>query len=232
MRLNRMTCAGFTVLLVSLAGCSTAPKQEAKEGGPDAAAESGAAPASREAAPPPAPAPKVRTVVIDAGTKLRVRTIDRLSTKTARAGQTFAATLAEPLVIDGVAVATKGAAVTGVVSESDPGGRVKGRATIAVRLTRLQLSDGNEVDIQSGVVVYRARGTKKRDATRIGIGSGIGAAIGAIAGGGQGAAIGAAAGGGAGTGVVMATRGDPAVIASESVLTFQLRTPLEVKMSS
>jgi hypothetical protein len=76
-----------------------------------------------------------------------------------------------------------------------------------------------------------ARATKGRDAMKIGIGSGVGAAIGAIAGGGMGAAIGAAAGGGAGTGVVLATRGAPAVIPSESVLHFALRSPITVPVS-
>jgi hypothetical protein len=63
---------------------------------------------------------------------------------------------------------------------------------------------------------------------KIGIGAGIGAAIGAIAGGGKGAAIGAGAGGGAGTGLVLATRGDPAVIPGESQLTFRLQGPITV----
>jgi hypothetical protein len=73
-----------------------------------------------------------------------------------------------------------------------------------------------------------AKGTKKEDAVKVGVGSGIGAAIGAIAGGGKGAAIGAGVGAGAGTGVVLATKGDPAVIPSESALTFQLKAPLTV----
>src|SRR6266511_178751 len=50
----------------------------------------------------------------------------------------------------------------------------------------------------------------------------------AIAGGGKGAAIGAGAGGGAGTGLVLATRGDPAVVPSESKLTFRLQGPITV----
>ncbi len=62
----------------------------------------------------------------------------------------------------------------------------------------------------------------------MGIASGVGAIIGAIAGGGKGAAIGAGVGAGAGGGAVLATRGEHAVIPSESRLVFQTRTPIEV----
>lgn len=114
--------------------------------------------------------------------------------------------------------------------DSDPGGRVKGVATISVRLTRLRVGDRN-VEIQTRAIAREAHATKRKDATEIGIGAGIGAAIGAIAGGGQGAAIGAASGGAAGTGLVLATHGEPAVIAAESVLTFRLTAPVTVEPS-
>ena len=82
--------------------------------------------------------------------------------------------------------------------------------------------------ISTNTIRREAKATKAKDAAKVGIGSGIGAAIGAIAGGGKGAAIGAIAGGAAGGGVVASTRGDPAVIAAESVLIFELRAPLTV----
>jgi len=57
---------------------------------------------------------------------------------------------------------------------------------------------------------------------------GIGAIIGAIAGGGKGAAIGAAAGGGLGGGVQAATKGQQIKLPSETVLNFTLQAPLTV----
>jgi hypothetical protein len=60
------------------------------------------------------------------------------------------------------------------------------------------------VDSEGGV---RGRDSTKDDAAKVGAASGIGAIIGAIAGGGKGAAIGAVIGGGAGTGAVMTQRG-------------------------
>jgi hypothetical protein len=104
---------------------------------------------------------------------------------------------------------------------------VKDRASLEVHLTGLDLSGGH-VEISTNTIRQEARATKKKDAATIGIGSGIGAAIGAISGGGKGAAIGAAAGAGAGSGVVLATRGEPAVIPSETVLQFALRAPVTI----
>ncbi len=76
-----------------------------------------------------------------------------------------------------------------------------------------------------------AQSTKKKDAKKIGIASGVGAAVGAIVGGGKGAAIGAGAGAGAGTAGVLTTRGDAAVIGSESVITFELSEPVTVSVN-
>jgi hypothetical protein len=171
-------------------------------------------------------------VTLESGTALKVRTLTTLSTKSHDSGDAFEAFLATPLVADGATVARQGAAVRGVVVEADPGGRVKGRAHLTVRLTELETATGDWVDIDTHAIVRWAPGSKRRDAAKIGIGSGVGAAIGAIAGGGKGAAIGAGAGAGAGTGAVLATRGKPAVIPGETVLTFQLRAPLETSALS
>jgi len=170
-----------------------------------------------------------KALVLPAGTSIRVRTTTALSTKQNQTGDSFTATLASDLVHDGVTVATRGATVKGQVVESDPGGRVKGRAQLAVQLTSLETVDGTVVPISTDSVVEVAAASKKKDALKVGIGSGIGAAIGAIAGGGKGAAIGAAAGAGAGTGAVLATRGDPATIPSEAVLTFRLRSDAKIR---
>ena len=60
-------------------------------------------------------------------------------------------------------------------------------------------------------------------------GTALGAAIGAIAGGGPGAAIGAVAGAGVGLGASAATPGPRSVVPPESVLTFHLTTPATVQ---
>ncbi|MBX9601520.1 MAG: hypothetical protein K2X35_10960 [Bryobacteraceae bacterium] len=163
------------------------------------------------------------SAVIPSGTTLVVRTTSTLSTKTAQAGETFVATLEQPLTAGGRVLAPRGSQVTGRVTGVDPGGRVKGLATLSVALVSLDLPSGGDLKLSTSTYTAQANASKKKDAAKIGIGAGVGAAIGAIAGGGKGAAIGAGSGAGAGTGVVLATRGDPAVIPAESVLRFQVR---------
>ena len=169
-----------------------------------------------------------RVLTIPEGSLVRVRTQTSISTHEARNGETIQANLDAPLVVGGVVLAQRGADVTLVVADSDPGGRVKGRARIGLRLVSLPLA-GERRSIVASTYWHEAAGTKKKDAAKIGIMSGIGAAIGAIAGGGKGAAIGAGAGGGAGTAVVLSTHGDAAVVPAESVIQFRLEQPITVK---
>jgi hypothetical protein len=183
-----------------------------------AAAQAAAEEAKRAAAPPP-------THTLAAGTAIAVRTLGEVSTKTSTTGALFEATLAEPLVVDGYVAAPRGASVEGVITNSDPGGKVKGVASITVGLRSVTMGDGRRLPIKTSSISEDAKSSKKKDAAKIGIGAGIGAAIGAIAGGGKGAAIGAGAGAAGGTGLVMATRGNPAVIPAESLLTFKLSAP-------
>lgn len=168
------------------------------------------------------------TYTLAAGETLVVRTTSTLSTKTNNAGETFTASLEEPLEVDGVVLAPKGSKVTGTVTSSDDGGRVKGVAQIGVALTEIVVN-GKAYPISSGTYVQSAKKTVTKDAQKIGIGAGIGAAIGAIAGGGDGAAKGAGIGAGAGTGVVLGTRGDPAVIPAETVIAFTLSESVTVE---
>ena len=211
--------ASLLVFLV-LAGCEQGGGPAA---GDEAPVEPGGTSGDGGGAPPP-----VRTATFPAGTAIVIRTMTTLSTKTVQAGETFAGSLEQPLVDGTWVIAPKGADIRGKVVESDPGGRVKGRAKLAIRLTQIETSDGQKIDVDSSVYTVVAESTKKKDATKVGIGSAVGAAIGAIAGGGKGAAKGAAVGAGAGGGAVVATRGDPAVIGGESVVSFKLRNDVTI----
>ncbi len=229
-------CGGDRPAAEPSAGTEPAAAQPAAGQAPAAAPQAtasqraqtpGSAPASASQEPRPAPKPAV--AVLDAGTVLKVRTTSTLSTKSSQTGDTFEASLEEPVLSEGRVVFPKGTMVRGRVIESDPGGRVKGVATIALALTAID-APGEPVRISTSTVGREAPQTKKKDAMKVGIGAGVGAAIGAIAGGGKGAAIGAAAGGGAGTGAVLATRGDPAVVPAESVLRFTLKEAVKVEL--
>jgi hypothetical protein len=177
---------------------------------------------------PIAPPRVAKTVTIPAGTLLSARVDEKLSSSTSQTGDSFRATLDNPLVIDGAVVAERGARIEGRVAESDRGGKVKGTATLALELVRLNTSDGQRVRLQTEGFTKVAEKSTKKDAMKVGIGAGLGAAIGAIAGGGKGAAIGAGVGGAAGTGAVMTTRGEAAEVPAETRLTFRLKEPITI----
>lgn len=167
-----------------------------------------------------------RTVTIPAGTILTIRTIQSLSSKSNSVGDTFNGTLDQPLVFDDMVIAERGSKVEGKVVEVTESGRVKGVAQIAIALTKINTSDGQTAAVNTQNFTMEAEKSTKSDAAKVGIATGIGAALGAIFGGGKGAAIGAAAGGGAGAGTVLVTRGKPAEIPSETRINFRLESPL------
>jgi len=189
-----------------------------------------AAPASQPAAPVevPPPPPPPRQVTLQAGTLLSVRLVEALSSDRNQTGDTFTATLDQPLVADGLVIAERGARLEGRVVEAAQAGRVRGLSNLAIELTRLSTSDGQRVAISTETFQKQGTASKGKDAAKIGAAAGIGAAIGAIAGGGKGAGIGAAIGGAAGTGGVMATRGEPAVLHTETRISFRLKEAVTV----
>ncbi len=178
--------------------------------------------------PEPPPPPQPRSVTLASGTALNVRLGETLASDKNRVGDTFSGTLDQPLVVDGLVIAERGARVAGRIRDLDEAGRVKGLARLVLELTSLNTSDGQKITIRT--VGFESKGpeSKKEDTEKVGAGAAIGAIIGAIAGGGKGAAIGAGAGGAAGGGVVAATRGKPAVLASETRLTFRIDQPVTI----
>ena len=167
-------------------------------------------------------------VTIPNGTLLHTRIGQTVSSKTSRSGDTFTATLDQPLVIDDFVLAERGARLEGRVAFVDQGGRVKGVSQLSVELTRITTSDGQRVAINTTYFEKQGPTSKGKDAAKVGAMAGIGAAIGAIAGGGKGAAVGAGAGGAAGAGDVLLTHGEPAVIPVETRITFRLSEPVTV----
>jgi hypothetical protein len=187
-----------------------------------------AAPANPEPVASPPPLPPPRQVTLNAGTLVSVRLIDSLTTARNNPGDTFTGSLDKPLVVDGLVIAERGARVEGKVVSADKGGKVSGVAALSVALTRIHLSDGQTISVQTDSFQRQAPQTHTTDAEKVGGGAIIGAVIGAIAGGGKGAAIGAGAGGGVGAGDVMLTRGKPATLPSETRIDFRINAPITV----
>jgi hypothetical protein len=166
-------------------------------------------------------------LVVPAGTRLRVALTDAISSDKSRPGDSFMASLAEPVVIDGKTALEKGTKVRGMVIDAKGSGRVKGRASIQLTLTEI-MPAGKSLKISTKSYSAVAESTKTRDAAVVGGGAGVGAAIGALAGGGKGALIGAAVGGGAGTGTVLATKGKEIHYSPETRIPFTLAHSIEI----
>jgi hypothetical protein len=171
---------------------------------------------------------KPREFTLPAGTVIPVRTTTELSTKTLSNGSVFDAVLEKGIMVDGTLVAPQGAHVTGVVVSSDPGGKVKGVASLEVTIRQIAGVKDQTIRVKANTFSTAAETSKGRDAKRTGIMAGAGAAIGAIAGGGKGAAIGAGVGAATGVGTNMATRGKSAVIPAETLIEFTLAAPTTV----
>lgn len=172
-----------------------------------------------------------REVTLPAGTALAVTLATAVASDTSNVEDAVRATLRTPVSAGGVEALPAGTAVLGHVTSANRSAKVKGRASIGVRFNTIDLpGDGGREAITSATVTRVAPTTKKKDATKIGIGAGAGAVIGGIVGGGSGAAKGAAIGGGAGTGAVLATRGDEVRLPAGTPLTVRLTAPLTVRV--
>jgi hypothetical protein len=156
------------------------------------------------------------SLAIPRNTILALELLTPLSTDATQRGDRFQARVVEPAEYAGFIV-------DGRVSQVRRPGKVKGVAELQLAFDQIRSTDNRtatihaelleitpmgdnqpEVDAEGGV---KGPDSRKDDAARVGAASGIGAIIGAIAGGGKGAAIGAIIGGGAGTAGVMTQRG-------------------------
>jgi hypothetical protein len=169
-------------------------------------------------------------VTLPEGTVIPARPSSELTTDKLKDGATFEALLENDLVVNGTLVARKGAHVTGVVVTSDPGGRVKGVASLTVTARAIEGPKGTTIRLHTDNFSTQAATSKGKDAARTGIMAGAGAVIGAIAGGGKGAAIGAGAGAAGGVATNMATRGKAAVIPAETLIEFKLTQAVTVQI--
>ena len=146
-------------------------------------------------------------LTIKTGTYITVRLNQGLSSDRNQVGDGFAATLAKPVIVDGVVVADRGQTLGGKVTEAKKAGRVEGVSRLAVQLTDLSSSDGQPVPIQTQLFSKNGPTSVGRDVGAVGATTATGAMIGAAAGWGTGAAIGAGAGAFVGIVGVLVTRG-------------------------
>ena len=166
-------------------------------------------------------------VELPQGTNLVVRMIDGVDSEVNRVGQTFAASLDEPVLLNGEAVIPRGADVSVKLVDASESGKIAGRSELTLDLVSVKVN-GRMVDVNSETVSRESSSRGARTAKIAGGTAAFGAILGAIAGGGKGAAIGAGAGAATGLGVEVLTRGQRVKIPSETRLTFVLETPVRL----
>lgn len=214
------------LLLFTLVACSSKPADTASNSANTAASNTAGGNAMGSSAAPAA-APEPQPLVVPAGTTLTVRLGQSVGSKISSPGESFSATLASAVSVDGNTVIPAGASARGTVVDAKPLGRFKGGAVLELRLTSITIN-GKEKTIETSAVTRTEKGKGKRTAVLAGGGTALGAIVGGLAGGGKGAAIGALAGGGAGAGGAAFTGNKDIVLPAESALSFRLKSSLEV----
>lgn len=189
-------------------------------------AVTGAAAAPAAAVAVATPDPSWQYVTIPANTEIEVQLSDRLGTDLNRQEDPFEATLAKDLKAGPVRLRKRETTVRGVITEMLVPGRVKGKATLCVRLTALRFGS-LELPVNTSKV-KREVSSQGKDWLRRGIGVALGAGVGAAAGGRKGAAVGGGAGLVAAEGTNMIDRGDHLVLTPGERLKFKLLAPLQI----
>ncbi len=187
--------------------------------------------------PVPAPNGSNGSLAIPRNTILNLELLNGVSTDASQRGDRIQAKVIEPAQYAGYIV-------EGRIAQVKRPGKVKGVAELQIAFDQIRSPDNRTatlhaelieigpmhgddptVDTEGGV---KGRDSTKDDAAKVGAASGIGAIIGAIAGGGKGAAIGAIIGGGAGTAGVMTQRGKD--IRLERGQTVKIRTSTDTSV--
>jgi hypothetical protein len=157
-----------------------------------------------------------------------VTVTEQLSASKNNVGDGFTGVLAAPVKSSGGAtVFPRGAHVVGTVVAAKGRGKFKGAGALGIAVTSIS---GTPVSTSSYEKEEKGKG--KRTAGFIGGGTGGGALIGGLAGGGKGALIGGLIGAGAGTAGAAFTGNKDVVIPSESTVSFHLTAPVTVTVKA
>jgi hypothetical protein len=226
------------VISVAATACSRSQPTGAANGASEPAnrvvdagsgAKAAAAPADDKSGPVSSEAD--REITIPEGTPIPIVLDTAIGSDTSRVEDPISAHVSQEIRISGVSAIPEGSTITGVVTDAQRPGKVKGRAHIAVRFDWLSPRGENErYRIRTALVGRTAPGTKTDDALKIGIPAAGGAIIGGLIGGKKGALIGAAAGGGGGAAVVLSTRGKDVRLGRGATMSLRLTEPLTVRV--
>jgi hypothetical protein len=179
-------------------------------------------------APPPPPAPEYVDLTVPSDAVLGLQIERTVSSELARVEDKVTARVTRDVRVSDRIAIPAGSTVKGSVTEVDRGGRMKGKARLAIRFHSIVLADGTELPLKTDPVVREGQSPAGESAATVG-GAAIGGAIlGAILGGGKGAAIGAATGAAGGTAAAMSNDRNPATITAGTTVTVRMQAPVTV----
>jgi len=166
-------------------------------------------------------------VVVPSGSILRVRINQGMNSKNTAPGTTFDGVVLSNVFAGGAIAIPRGATFQGTVVDAHTAGQLAGKGELKLQLTNVTFG-GKTYPVVTDF--WWHQGVDKTGNTvgnTIGL-AGVGALIGAVAGGGVGAAVGAGVGGVAGLGVSSASGKGEAVLPAEAIVTFHLTQPADV----
>ncbi len=180
------------------------------------------------AAPPPPPAPEFVDLTVPSDAVLGLQIERTVSSELARIEDKVDARVTRDVRVSDRVAIPAGSTVRGSVTEVDRGGRVKGKARLAIRFHTIVLADGTQLALKTDPVIREGQSPGGESAAKVG-GAAIGGAIlGAILGGGKGAAIGGAVGAAGGTAAAMTNDRSPATLPAGTTVTVRMQSPVTV----
>ncbi len=186
-----------------------------------------------------------RAWTLPSDTVVSVQMNSTLSSRTARVGDKFIATVTVPVYVNGQTVIPSGSIIEGRVTQVTPAKRMNRSGTIGIDFDDLVFPNGTRAGLVGSLTSAdpetrrriddesRVSGAgNKRPAVFIGGGGAIGAVLGGIAGGGKGAVLGGVAGAGAGVAAVLLAKGEEAQVPAGTPFGVQLKQSLIIRESS
>jgi hypothetical protein len=171
-----------------------------------------------------APAPSFPQFPV--GTVVTVRTIEAIDSKQASKTREYAASLDDPLILNGVEVVPANVNAVLQVKNVKASGALMGKASLSLAIVALTVN-GRRVALETGDVVSSSGSQTKQTARNGAVGAAAGCGLGAVFGGALGCGVGGAIGAGGGI-ITSAINGKSVKVPSETRLSFRLIAPLTI----
>jgi len=190
------------------------------------------------------------SVILPAGTRIRMQLLKVLSTRQNKPGDIFRAEVIEDILLGKQLIVPKFTLGNAVITRVKRAGRIRGRASMNFNFRELEFQNGKTIDIEGRVVsleqglktsnrqrdpeikddegTLQSEGAKSADVKKVGISSAFGTLIGVLAGGKRGAARGAVTGAAVGVAGTLISRGRDLYISPQTKIIIELNEDVEI----